>query len=240
MFLPGLLGGVAFLYASVGHAGASGYIAVLTLVGQPPASIRPAALALNILVATIGTIQFARAGHVPWRQLPGFILLSIPAAYLGGSLLIQEKWLKPLLGLCLLIAALRMFQTARTHERPLSPPSLPLAALTGGAIGFLSGLTGTGGGIFLSPICLLLGWFNAKATAGLSVAFILVNSIAGLIAQIRTEAPFPADLPLWLLAAGLGGLAGSHLGSRRLTSPYLKRLLAAVLIIAAGKLLGLG
>lgn len=227
---------MAFLYSSVGHAGASGYIAVLTLAGMTPAEIKPAALSLNILVAGIGTWQFRRAGHFSWRLFWPFALASIPAAFLGGYVNLPTKAFKILVGLVLLASAARFF-----FDPPAEPaekhPSLGASLGIGAGLGLLSGLTGTGGGIFLTPLGILLRWDKTKAIAALSVAFILVNSIAGLTGHVQKTGSLPGVVPILAAAALTGGAAGSYLGSERLPHTAIKRLLSVVLLIAGFKLI---
>lgn len=226
----------ALLYSSVGHAGASGYIAAMTFMGLEQSVIGPASPALNIPVALLAIYQFGRAGHVPWRLVPWFIALSIPAAYLGGSLKISEQVFKPLLGCVLLFAAYRLAMPAKPTETPLKKVHSAVALAVGGVVGFFSGLTKTGGGIFLSPIAILFGWADAKKAAGLAAVFILANSVAGLTGQLVNGAKLPPELPHWLACVIAGGAVGSYFGSRRFGNPLLKKLLAAVLVVAAGKL----
>ncbi|MFN2474856.1 MAG: sulfite exporter TauE/SafE family protein [Chthoniobacterales bacterium] len=233
-----LLGGiivVAFLYSSVGHAGASGYIAVMTLCEVTAAFIRPTALVLNILVACVGAFQFWRAGHFSWRLFWPFALLSVPCAYLGGFLKVPAPLLKPLIGTVLLFSAARLFFR---HRDPVETeaPSLPLAVGTGAAIGFLSGVTGTGGGIFLTPLLLFCRWTYTKRAAAISVLFILVNSLAGLAGYVSSGQAVPRFAWLLALAAVVSGAAGSYLGSRRFPVRTISLLLAAVLVIAGFKL----
>ena len=234
-FLLIAIGVVAFLYSSVGHAGASGYIAVMTLLGLAPATIRPTALVLNILVASIGSIQFWSAGHFRWRLFWPFALLSVPAAYLGGYLQLPVTILRILIGLVLLFSAMRLF-FRRGDPQEVGP--LPLAAIgLGGIIGLLSGLTGTGGGIFLTPALLFFQWARIREAAAVSAVFILVNSIAGLIGYFSANRSLPS---LGLILAGgaaLGGAAGSHFGSRRFPTRTISLVLAIVLIIAGTKLI---
>jgi uncharacterized protein len=235
-FLTATIALVAFLYSSVGHAGASGYIAVMTLWGISAVTIRPVALILNILVACIGTAQFARAGHFSWNLFWPFALLSIPAAFIGGYLQIPVAILKILLGLVLFFSAARLF--FRTSDPPHTRvPSTPLALSIGAGIGFLSGLTGTGGGIFLTPLVLLLRWAPIRRAAAISAPFILVNSIAGLAGVVTSQQPVSAFA--WPLAAAAvtGGAIGSQLGSRHYAVGTISLLLATVLIIAGIKLL---
>jgi uncharacterized membrane protein YfcA len=235
-FLLIAIGVVAFLYSSVGHAGASGYIAVMTLLGLAPATIRPTALVLNILVASIGSIQFWWAGHFRWRLFWPFALLSVPAAYLGGYLQLPVTILRILIGLVLLLSAMRLFFRRGDPQEVESPA--PLAALgLGGIIGLLSGLTGTGGGIFLTPALLFFQWARIREAAAVSAVFILVNSIAGLVGYFSANHSLPS---LGLILAGgavLGGAAGSHFGSRRFPTRTISLVLAIVLIIAGTKLI---
>src|SRR5437773_11849001 len=181
---------IAFLYSSVGHAGASGYIATMTLLGLAATVIRPTALILNILVASIGAFQFWRAGHFSWRLFWPFALLSVPAAYLGGYLPLPVAILKTLIGVVLLFSAARLF--LRQGDPPgTTPPPIPVSIGTGAGIGFLSGLTGTGGGIFLTPLLLFCQWASIRNAAAVSALFILVNSIAGLVGYISSGQPVP-------------------------------------------------
>jgi uncharacterized membrane protein YfcA len=227
---------VAFLYSSVGHAGASGYIAIMTLCGLSAAFIRPTALILNILVACVGSFQFWRAGHFSWALFWPFALLSVPFAYFGGALHVATWILKPLIGAVLLFSAARLFFR---HGDPAetSPPSRPLAIGTGAGLGFLSGLTGTGGGIFLTPLLLFARWTYTKRAAATSVVFILVNSIAGLLGYLTSGQPVPRFTWILALAAVVAGTIGSHLGSRRFPVRIISVLLASVLVIAGCKLI---
>ena len=237
--LPLLLLGVAlvaFLYSSVGHAGASGYIAVMSLCGLTATFIRPTALVLNILVACIGTFQFWHAGHFSWRLFWPFALLSVPAAYAGGYLHLAAPTLKPLLGLVLLFSAARLFFRQADPEETKAP-SRPLAVAAGAGIGFLSGLTGTGGGIFLTPLLLFCRWTYTRRAAAVSVLFILVNSVAGLAGYLSSGQPVPSIV--WPLAAAavVAGTIGSRFGSRRFPVRTISILLATVLVIAGCKLI---
>src|SRR6266568_4062026 len=171
---------IAFLYSSVGHAGASGYIATMTLFGLATTVIRPTALVLNILVATIGSFQFWRAGHFSWKLFWPFALLSIPAAYFGGFLQPSASILRILIGAVLLFSAARLF-FRRSDPPQTFPPSRPMAVSVGAGLGFLAGLTGTGGGIFLTPLLLFCQWAHIRQAAAVSALFIWVNSIAGLV-----------------------------------------------------------
>ena len=227
---------IAMLYSSVGHAGASGYIAVMSLLSLAPAVIKPTSLALNILVASIAAWQFFKAGHFSWRLFWPFAILAVPFAFLGGYVNLPTHILKILLGLVLIFSALRfLFEVQR--DKQICPPSHFQAIGVGAGIGFFSGLTGTGGGIFLTPILLFMGWAEVKTAAAVSALFILVNSMAGLLgyfANIKTFPPF--ILPLFV-AAAVGGVIGSYLGSRRFKPVVIKRFLAMVLFIAGTKLI---
>jgi uncharacterized membrane protein YfcA len=227
---------VAILYSSVGHAGASGYIAVMSLFGLSADFIKPVALVLNVGVAAIGTWQFVRAGHFSWRLFWPFAVLAVPFAWLGGWLNLPGHVFKIIVGVVLLFSAWRfMFQPPA--DEALSEPSRPAALGLGAGLGFLSGLTGTGGGIFLTPLLLFMRWSPAKIAAGVSAAFILVNSIAALLGNQSSTHSFPA-LAWPLVAAALaGGLIGSTLGSRHLPHGVIKKCLAAVLFVAGLKLI---
>ncbi len=230
----------AMLYASVGHGGASAYLAILVLAGFSREAIAPTVLALNIMVTLMGTINYYRAGHLDLRLLFPFTLTSIPAAFWGGSMHISEKTFSVILGLTLLAAALRflIFTKPIMGKRNLPPGLLFGVGLPVGlGLGFLAGLIGIGGGIFLSPLLLLLGWADAKKTAAVSAGFILLNSLSGLTAHlIRTtpDWPFLAVLAITVLA---GGWIGSYRGAYRLQPVTLQRLLGVVLLVASAKLL---
>ncbi|HEX8679582.1 MAG TPA: sulfite exporter TauE/SafE family protein [Chthoniobacterales bacterium] len=227
---------VAFLYSSVGHAGASGYIAIMTLCGLAPTFIRPTALVLNIFVACVGTIQFWRAGHFSWRFFWPFALLAVPFAFVGGYLNVGSAVLRPLLGAVLLFSAVRLF--FRHGDPPeTSEPRTPVAVAVGAGIGFLSGLTGTGGGIFLTPLLLFCRWTYTRRAAATSVVFILVNSTSGLIGFVSSGRPIPGAAWWLAIAAVVAGTAGSYLGSRRFAVRTISVLLATVLVIAAYKLI---
>ncbi len=228
---------VSLLYSCVGHAGASGYIATMALFGFSPASIKPTALVLNILVACLVTWQFRRAGHFSWPLFWPFAAASIPCAFLGGYLTLPTHLFKILIALVLLFSAARFFFTKSSVEAPVHPPPRAVAVGSGAALGLLSGLTGVGGGIFLTPLLLLCKWALTKQAAAVSAAFILVNSISGLAGHLGKGGGLPAMLPIPIIAAVGGGFLGSRLGSTRLPVLALKRLLAAVLLVAGLKLL---
>src|SRR5712691_3125981 len=230
------IGVIALLYSSVGHAGASGYIATMALWGLTPLVIRPTALVLNILVASIAAFQFWRAGHFCWELFWPFALLSIPAAYLGGYLQLPAAALKTLIGIVLLFSAARLI-FRRSDPPKIESPSRPMAIGVGTAIGFLSGLTGTGGGIFLTPLLLFCHWAHIRQAAAVSALFILVNSISGLTGYFTANQSIPWLGVLLAPAAAIGGVLGSHLGSRHFPIRTISILLATVLVIAGLKLL---
>jgi uncharacterized membrane protein YfcA len=244
--LPLAIGLVALLYASVGHAGATGYIAVMTLLGMPPAAVRPTALLLNVIVATIASVQFFRAGHFRPRLFWPLAVASVPCAFVGGTLTLPTAVFEAVLGGVLLASSARMLFDARrpapddhaTNEPlPFGRPTI-LWAMLGGAIGLLSGLTGVGGGVFLTPALLALGAAPVKNIAAVTAPFILVNSLAGLCGGLLAGRPFPAADLAVIAAAVLGGAIGSHVGAFRLPARTLRLLMAAVLAFASVKLLG--
>jgi uncharacterized protein len=227
---------VAFLYSSVGHAGASGYIAVLTLFGLTPAVIKPAALVLNILVASLTAFQFWKAGHFSWRLFWPFALLSAPFAFVGGYINLPTHIFKILVGIVLLYSAVRFLIEPKGDQEP-HEPSKPVALSVGAGIGLLSGLTGTGGGIFLTPLVIFMLWARTKAASAVSALFILVNSISGLAGNISSTRQLPVFALPMVAAAVSGGAVGSYLGSRQFSPFFIKKLLAVVLTIAGIKLI---
>jgi uncharacterized membrane protein YfcA len=226
---------VALLYSSVGHAGASGYIAVLTLFGLGVEEVRPTALTLNIIVAAIGFVQWWRGGYFSWSLFWPFALLSVPAAFFGGWLQIPAYYLKILIGLVLWFSAWRLF-CRKEDPVDLARPARTTAIASGAGIGFLSGLTGTGGGIFLTPLLLFCRWSKVKEAAAVSSLFIFVNSFSGLAGYVRSGRELPEFA--WPLAAvvAVGGFIGARLGSRHLPVRGIAVLLAVVLVIAGTKL----
>jgi uncharacterized membrane protein YfcA len=243
--LGGLFFAAAVLYSSVGHGGASGYLAAMGLMGVPPQMLRPTALVMNVAVASISLLRFWRAGQATggtqWRLFWPFALGSVPLAYVGGRVQLPTHVHAIIVGLVLVYSAWRLFaetlpsRQGRQVTRPV--PSLPLCMLIGAVIGLLSGLTGVGGGVFLSPIIVLMGWASVRAAAAPTAAFILVNSIAGLAGLMARKPDFPDPLPYWIAAVIVGGLIGSWLGARKLDMTTLRRALAAVLVIAGMKMI---
>lgn len=237
--------GAAVLYTSVGHAGASAYLAAMGLLNVSPDIARPTALALNIVVASFVTFRFWRRGYLPGRALLPFLVGSVPLAFIGGTLPISGALYKQLIGVVLIIAAVQLARTARRaqqvetgHAAP-NVPAIP-AVIVGGAIGLLSGLTGTGGGIFLSPVVLISGWAETRMASGMAAGFILANSIAGLLGNVARLAALPPALPLWLVVVVLGAIIGTEIGSRRGRIVQLRSLLSVVLVIAGLKLIFFG
>ena len=238
MWLAPLIFAAALLYSSVGHGGASAYLAMMALAGIEPTVMRPAALALNILVAGIGTVRYARAGYFSWRTFAPFAITSIPFAFLGGTLALSGALYERLVGAVLLLGAYRLIRPGADRVGHLRQrPPVWLALPLGAGIGLLAGLTGVGGGIFLSPLLVFTGWATIREQAGISAAFILANSAAGLAGVLTNMPTLPAPVYFWGIAAIAGGLIGSDLGSRRLGLAALRRLLGLVLTIAGLKLL---
>jgi uncharacterized protein len=237
LLLAALFALAALLYSSAGHAGASAYLAAMAIVGLSPEVMRPTALVLNLFVASIVVVRFHRAGLLPWVQLAPLVAASIPMAFVGGVIQLPGEIYRPIVGLVLLVAAWRLSTSAAgSDDRPTRVPVAGGLAV-GGLIGLLAGLTGTGGGIFLTPILVLGGWARTREAAGLSGAFILANSSAGLAGVLTGGLALPTELPLWIAAVAGGGLVGSWLGAARFSVMSLRRALALVLVIAAGKLI---
>jgi len=229
------LAAAAFLYASVGHGGASGYLAVMAFAGMAPDTMKPTALALNVVVASIGSWKYLRAGAFDWQVFWPFAVVSIPMAYLGGTLHVPAGLFKPLVGVALLFAAWRMLLSSRQTEVARRELKLAPALLAGAAMGLLAGLTGVGGGIFLSPLILLMGWAGTRETSGIAALFILVNSLAGLAGHGDISA-LPENFLLWAGVVGLLGWLGAEFGSRRLRLPVIRHVLALVLALAGVKM----
>lgn len=233
-------GAIALLYASVGHAGATGYLAVMAIAGVAPTVMRPTALILNLVVGAIVTVRFAFARQIELRRLLPLVVASVPAAALGASIALPNLLYRPLVAVILLIASARLagLLPLRRNNND-SERQLPLhsALLIGATLGLLAGLTGTGGGVFLTPVLILGRWANPRRAAGLSGAFILANSAAGIVAASGTLASLPPLLPLAVPIVAIAGAIGAELGARRLPTQAIRRLLALVLLVAAAKLL---
>lgn len=231
----------AALYTSVGHAGASGYIAAMAIMGVSAAVMKPTALTLNILVAGVATLAWTRNGKdLVWSSLLPLVVASIPAAFIGGAYQLSQEAYRLLIGAILLAAALRFLLLPKpgpaAGEVPARVPWLA-GLVTGGSVGLLSGLTGTGGGIFLTPLLLLLGWAGARQASGLTAPFILLNSIAALAGNVTALRSLPPELPYLVLSALAGATVGTRAGVSWVSTATLQRLLGAVLLIAAGKFL---
>lgn len=228
-----LLGAV--LYTSVGHAGSSAYIAVMTLFNLSSTVIRPTALTLNIAVSAYASWRYIRNKFFDKKLFLFLSLGAIPAAFIGGHINLPSEIYKPIVGVLLIVSGLRFIFLAATRDRELKAVNYPLAIAMGIAIGFLSGITGTGGGIFLSPLIIWLGWNHVKQASGTVAAFIFVNSVAGLLGNYRSTSELPDTLLLFLGAVIIGALIGTRLGISRFTSVGVKRALGLVLIIAGLK-----
>jgi uncharacterized membrane protein YfcA len=228
----------AILYTSVGHAGASASIAAMALVGVAPAVMRPTALVLNILVSGLTTFRYVKAGLFHWRTLWPVLIGAVPMAFVGGSIQLPGQFYRPLVGVILLLAAARLLWPGMTKIAQ-GTRDIPIGwgIVSGIGIGLLSGLTGTGGGIFLSPLLLFTGWSETRPASGIAAAFILCNSAAGLLGNIASVQALPAELPLYAGAVLLGGLVGTTLGIK-LGSPAILKALGGVLVIAGLKMLG--
>lgn len=230
---------IAAVYAAVGQAGASGYIAVMALAGLAPLVMKTSALALNILVAAIGTFYFVRAGRLTWRNVYPFAVLGFPFSLLGGAMQLPERLYYPAVGLVLLFSAYQMMRSAldagEPRQHPTLPPFLPALA-TGALIGFVSGTTGTGGGVFLAPVVLAMNWGTAHQTAATTAVFNLVNSSAAFVGAYAYWDRLPASLPWWLAAVAAGGAVGAFVGSRYLSERWLRGILAVLLLVSGAKL----
>lgn len=232
-----LLFTAAFLYSSVGHGGASGYLALMIFFSYPPETIRSLVLLLNIFVSGIAFIQYYRAGHFKWNIFWPFAITSIPAAFMGGLVTVDVNIYKKIIAVLLILSALRLSQIKLNYERSSTVRSVPLALLIGACIGFFSGMIGIGGGIILSPLLLFLNWADIKSAAAVSALFIFVNSAAGLAGASVIEFEYKNEFWVMLFLVVAGGTLGSYLGAKKLESKALSRLLAAILLIASIKLI---
>lgn len=228
---------VAVLYSSVGHAGATGYLAVMAIAGMSPALMKPTALTLNIIVASIATFKYYKRGAFSWQLFLPLVLASFPFAYLGGRITLPPEYYKPLVGLFLLYAAWRALATSKTSPTyAIKPVSWPVLIACGAGLGFLSGLTGVGGGVFLSPLMLLMHWAPLRVISGIAAAFILVNSLSGMAGLLSKGILIAPGLPWWALTVLIGGFIGAEYGSGRFKPETIQRLLAITLLIAGIKL----
>ncbi|MFM6931049.1 MAG: sulfite exporter TauE/SafE family protein [Novosphingobium sp.] len=228
----------ATLYSSVGHGGSSAYIALMALFGVQQPVMKPTALVLNLIVSSLGTLRYFRAGQFRWRTLWPFLIGSLPFAFIGGGLKIPGEYYRPLVGAVLLYAGLRLlWPRPMKAQTEWHDPPVWIAVLCGAGIGLLSGLTGTGGGIFLSPLLMFMAWSLPKPASGVAALFILANSASGLMGNLAQVQALPPQLPLYAAAVLLGGIAGTTLGIK-LTSPHVIKVMGAVLLVASAKLFG--
>ena len=235
-WLLALIAIAAVLYSSVGHGGASGYLAAMALFGMEPAMMKPAVLTMNIFVTALVLTRLARAGYFNWRLFLPFAAGSLPLAFVGGSLTLNSAAYRVIVGLALLLASWRLLWQGVDSDR-VQPPSVWIAVLVGAILGFVSGLTGIGGGIFLSPLLLLFNWTTMRGSAAIAAAFILFNSIAGLAGYATTAGSWPPGIPLLVVTAFAGALLGSELGTRQLAPRHLQQVLCMVLVIAGVKMI---
>ena len=227
----------AILYTSVGHAGASAYIAVMTLFDLPPAVIKPTALTLNIFVSSYTSLRYIKSKLFNKSLFLYLSLGSVPAAYIGGRINLPSTVYKPVIGLLLLLSGVRFLVQALQSEKAHRDVNKALAIFIGTCVGLLSGITGTGGGIFLSPLIIWLGWVGVKQASGTAAAFIFVNSVAGLLGNVQSTSSLPSELLVFVVAVLLGALIGTRFGITRLSSIGVKRALGCVLLIAGVKFL---
>jgi len=228
---------VAMLYSSVGHGGASGYLALMAIYAFSPEVMKPTALILNLFVSLISFIQFYRGEHFKWKIFLPLAIASIPMAFLGGIITMEASMYKRILGTLLFIPVIRFLFFANIPDEKLKKSNLALSVLIGSLIGFVSGLIGIGGGIILSPILLLLKWTNQKQTAAISALFIFVNSLSGLAGQLTKGINFSPDMLAYVAVAFAGGLCGAYLGALKFNQNILKNTLALVLMLAGWKLI---
>jgi uncharacterized membrane protein YfcA len=228
---------MAFLYSSVGHGGASGYLAILAIFSFSPAIMKPSALILNVCVSLLSFYYYQKSGVFKWHLFWPFALGSIPASYIGATVPLSDLMYKKILGLALLLAIFRMVWVVDNSKKQHTEPNVFISILIGGGIGLLSGMIGIGGGIILSPIILLFHWANMKETAAISALFIFVNSIAGLTGLFGKSVELSIEIYLWVGIAIISGTAGAYYGAQKFNSLFLRRILAFVLGIAAIKLI---
>lgn len=228
---------IAFLYASVGHGGASGYLALMVIFGFAHEVMKPSALLLNIIVSGIAFIQYYKSGFFRGKIFIPFILLSVPMSFIGAAIQLEAAWYKTILAICLVIAAFRLigFFDKKENDTIVEMP-IYIAILIGGIIGLISGMIGIGGGILLSPVLIFFHWAKMKETATISALFIFVNSISGLSGAIYNGAEFTPAIYSYIVAAVMGGSLGAYYGSKKFNNIVLKYLLSAVLLFACTKL----
>ncbi len=227
---------VAFLYASVGHGGASGYLALMALFSFAPETMKPTALLLNLFVAGIAFYHYYKAGHFNKKLFLSFAMASIPLAFLGGMIEVDATIYKKILSVLLIFAILKMLNVFGKDSDFIKPVSVWQGLAVGGIIGFFSGLIGIGGGIILTPIILLLHWGKMKEAAAVSALFIWVNSASGLVGQFSIGASLSSQSFVLVAVALIGGFLGSYYGSKKFNNKLLRYMLAFVLMIASIKL----
>lgn len=237
LLLP-VLAIIAFLYSSVGHGGASGYLAVMAIVGISPPLMKSSALIMNLAVSLFSFYGFYRAGFFKWKIFLPFSIASIPMAYLGGTMTLSDSIYKKILAVCILVSIARLLYQFKREEIENREVSIWAGLIAGGVIGLVSGMIGIGGGIILSPLMLLMKWAKLKETAAVSALFIFVNSLSGLYGQIvKGGFQIPENLQWAILATIFGGILGSYFGSQKFNLPMLRYLLALGLVIASAKLI---
>ncbi len=227
---------VAMLYSSVGHGGASGYLAIMALFSLQPEALKPTALLLNIVVAGVGTYLYCSAKQFSWKVFWPFVITSIPVSFIGGYFSLPPQIYRPVLGVVLLFAAWRLFARKQQEHIEPTPPRLLVAMLVGAVLGFASGLIGVGGGIFLSPLMILLGWARVREVSGIAALFILVNSVSGLLGHLSNLQHVPDFAPLLAVVALVGGTIGALSGSRYLPTKAIIKAMAVMLVAAGGKM----
>jgi len=238
LWIAALMAIAASLYSSVGHGGASAYLAIMALFAVAPETMRPTALALNVVVAGLGAVRYWYRGQTNLRLLAAFAVTAMPAAFIGGWIHLPPEYYRLLVGLLLWAAAVRLFwQPGKLAYREVHTPSLAVTLPAGAALGLLAGLTGTGGGIFLSPLIILFGWETPRHTSGVAAGFILLNSLAGLAGNLASVRALPPEMPILIAAVGAGALLGTWLGVERLPRERLLQVLALVLLVAGYKLI---
>jgi uncharacterized protein len=231
---------ISSLYATVGHAGASGYLAVMALLSFPAQEIKPVSLILNIVVAAIGSYRYLKEGYFDKKVFLLFAVFSIPMAFAGGYFKVEEKQFKLLAGAFLIISAIMIaLKTFQKNKRDYEVVSVPVwkAGLIGGAIGYVSGLIGIGGGIFLSPLLMLFHWAKPKNVSGIAALFILVNSVLGLLGHVSSLSSVPRHTFFWVLAVTAGGFLGSYVGTKKIDTKGIYIVLIIVLVTAGAKML---
>lgn len=228
---------IAMMYAAVGQAGASGYLAAMGAAGLDPATMKVTALALNTLVAAISSLSFWRRGLLSWRAFYPFAILGFPFSMIGGAMDLPQRLYYPVVGIILILSAMQMLRSLRRHKGVADAyaPFLPALAC-GAGIGLVSGITGTGGGIFLAPLILVFGWASVRQTAAISAVYNLLNSAAALIGSGARPQDFPDAMPAWLVAVAIGGILGAAIGGRVLPDKALRVILAAILMLSGTRM----